>query len=200
MTIELIESEASGYIEPECLDLREIIARVAEVARGRSRYDTKVQCILPHDPVWIDDHPEAALRLCLNLALNAVDATPGGEVTLSVSGHTDATAEVDLIAGKLPQPPFVMLDVADDGPGIPDELRARIWERGVSTKGPHGSGEGLAIVRRLVEEAGAGIALCSDVDGRTTFRVYWPASVASALDTSTTSSCQSMAQSTGSGS
>ena len=121
MTIELIESEASGYIEPECLDLREIIARVAEVARGRSRYDTKVQCILPHDPVWIDDHPEAALRLCLNLALNAVDATPGGEVTLSVSGHTDATAEVDLIAGKLPQPPFVMLDVADDGPGIPDE-------------------------------------------------------------------------------
>jgi signal transduction histidine kinase len=174
ITIELIESEASESVETKSFDLRTVLERVAEVARGRARQGARVQCVLPPDPVWIDGHPEVLLRLCLNLALNAVDASPDGEIALSVSSHADAPAAAGLVAGKLPNPPWVLLEVADDGPGIPEELRTRVWDRGVTTKGTNGSGEGLALVRRLVEQSGAGVAVCSNPAGGTAFQVYWP--------------------------
>jgi len=182
LTVELIESERGRCDEPECFDLRMILERVAEVVRGRGA-GTQVYCTLPQAPILIDGYPETLLRLCLNLALNAVDASPGGEVTLSVSSQGEAPSAADLVAGSLPQTPWVMLEVADDGPGIPKKLRDRIWDRGVTTKGTNGSGEGLALVRRLAEEAGAGIALSPDPIGRTSFRVYWPASDAGIQDT-----------------
>lgn len=175
LTFELIESKWAGSGEPERFDLQMVIEHVAEVAHGRAGQGARIRCVLPPNSVWIEGYPETLISLCLNLVLNAVDASPGGAVTLSVSSHAEAPPMADLVAGKLPQTPWVMLDVADDGPGIPAELRDRIWDRGVTTKGTNGSGEGLALVRRLVEEARAGIALGSDHAGRTSFRVCWPA-------------------------
>lgn len=175
MTIDLIESEGPVYFGPDCLDIRVVIERVAEVARGRGGPGVEVHCILPEHPVWIEDEPEALMRLCLNLALNAVDASPEGEVILSLSSHADAPEMDDLVAGNVPPRPWVMLEIIDDGPGIPVEFKDRIWERGFTTKQRNGSGEGLALVRRLTEAAGAGITLGCDSAGRTCFRVYWPA-------------------------
>lgn len=175
MTIDLIESEASVYYGPDFLDIRVVIERVAEVARGRGGPQVEVRCVLPDHPVWIEDKPDTLMRLCLNLALNAVDASPEGEIILLISSHVDAPEMADLVAGNVPVGPCVLLEVIDDGPGIPAELRDHIWERGVSTKHMNGSGEGLALVRRLAEAAGAGITLDCDSPGRTCFRVYWPA-------------------------
>lgn len=180
LTIELIEREASGSDDPDVFDLRALIVRVAKVARGRAKQSVQVRCVLPDDPVWIEGRADALLRICLNLALNAVDASPEGKVTLSVSVQADAPAAVDLAAGKLPQPSWVLLDVTDSGPGVPDDLRTAIWDSGVTSKGTNGSGVGLALVRRLIEDAGAGIALQSKPSGGSVFRVYWPAAAIAA--------------------
>lgn len=68
----------------------------------------------------------------------------------------------------------VLIEVSDDGPGIPDEVRDRIWDPFFTTKPPGlGSGLGLSIVRRIVSEHHGSIVVDSSA-GATTFRVRLP--------------------------
>ncbi|MEA3246438.1 MAG: HAMP domain-containing sensor histidine kinase, partial [Gemmatimonadota bacterium] len=77
-----------------------------------------------------------------SLVKNAIDALSGrgGTITLSASLGPGGGA---------------VLRVADDGPGIPDELRRKVFAAGFSTK-ESGWGIGLALARRIVEEAHRG--------------------------------------------
>ena len=59
-------------------------------------------------------------------------------------------------------PPEYRLVVEDDGPGIPEELRPRVFEPFFTTRSD-GTGLGLAIARRLVADVGGRIALESEV-------------------------------------
>jgi signal transduction histidine kinase len=94
-----------------------------------------------------------------NLIENALDAAPvGGRVTVSARGKGNA----------------VTVSIEDDGPGVPDDLRARIFEPFFTTK-PVGSGAGLGldIVQRIVDDHRGEIALESR-PGRTVFTVTLP--------------------------
>jgi signal transduction histidine kinase len=95
-----------------------------------------------------------------NLVDNALDAVPdGGRVTVT------ARAEG----------PKVVVRVADDGPGIPAEVRSRIFDPFFTTKPVgQGTGLGLDIVRRLLERNDGSIEVQSE-PGRTEFRVTLPA-------------------------
>jgi signal transduction histidine kinase len=69
----------------------------------------------------------------------------------------------------------VVVEVADDGPGVPAELRDRIWEPFFTTKAVgQGTGLGLDIARRLIEQHGGELTL-SSVPGNTRFRARLPA-------------------------
>jgi len=94
-----------------------------------------------------------------NLIDNAIDAAPE-------SGHVDVSAAND--NGS------VVVRVVDDGPGVPDTLRAQIFDPFFTTK-PQGQGTGLGldIAQRLVREHGGVIELDSR-PGRTEFRVILP--------------------------
>ncbi len=87
-------------------------------------------------------------RLVLNLMENAIRHTPPG---------TRIRAAVDRVEGE------VRLTVEDDGPGIPAELRARVFERFVRGSGDRGgsSGLGLSIVRAVTESHGGQVTLVS---------------------------------------
>ena len=61
--------------------------------------------------------------------------------------------------------PTVVVDVADDGPGMPPELSDRIFNPFFTTK-PQGSGLGLAIVRKIVDAHDGRIDVSSDAGGR----------------------------------
>lgn len=99
------------------------------------------------------------VQVLLNLGTNALEAAdPGGTVTLSARRGAGAQ---------------VVLEVADTGPGIPQEVQARIWEPFFTTKA-EGTGLGLAIVRSLVEEMGGTIQVESGSGRGTVFRVSVP--------------------------
>ena len=70
-----------------------------------------------------------------------------------------------------------VIDVRDDGPGIPESMQARAFRlfQTVASSGRNNSGLGLAVAKRLVEAHGGNIELMSD-DGQRGchFRVYWP--------------------------
>jgi signal transduction histidine kinase len=63
--------------------------------------------------------------------------------------------------------------VADDGPGIPRDLRARIFEPGFSTK-ESGWGIGLALAKRIIEENHRGRLVLAHADRGATFDVILP--------------------------
>lgn len=110
-------------------------------------------------PVFIDADPVELEQVIFNLLRNAIDASDGARVTVRT-----------LIADQM-----AVLEITDSGPGVPPELRARIFEPFVTGK-PDGTGLGLALCERLVEEMGGGIVLVPQAP-ETTFRLSVPLSV-----------------------
>lgn len=84
----------------------------------------------------------------VNLLRNAAQARPGGPVVIRVVGGVKNGAEV-----------FIAVD--DDGPGVPPEHRTNVFEPGFSLR-PEGTGQGLALVREVVETEMAGRAICEE--------------------------------------
>jgi signal transduction histidine kinase len=101
--------------------------------------------------------------------LNAVQAA-GGKVHITVEGRR-ARAEELPRGAKIERP--VLLRVADDGPGIPAELRERLFDPFVTGR-VGGSGLGLAIVQRAVQ-AHRGMIFVESQSGRgSTFTILLP--------------------------
>ncbi len=119
----------------------------------------------------LDGDGDLLHRVIANLVLNAVQAARGKAVHVIVSvGDTDGG--VDFPHGHLDH--AVRVEVRDDGPGIPDEIRKRLFQPFVSAR-PGGSGLGLAIVQRAVE-AHRGLVLVDSKPGAgTAFTVLLPA-------------------------
>src|SRR5439155_1388774 len=109
-------------------------------------------------------------RVVSNLVLNAVQAAgKGARVTV----RTGRPAPQELPRGAGIENP-VALAVSDNGPGIPENLRARLFDPFVTGR-VGGTGLGLAIVQRAVE-AHRGLVLVDSTEGKgTTFTVYFPA-------------------------
>jgi two-component system NtrC family sensor kinase len=150
----------------EC-DLHDIIGRaVALVERlvgfRRVRIERRFDPSLPR--VLADSGQ--LQQVFLNLLTNAAEAMPdGGTITLATRP----------VAGGL-----VEASVADTGPGIPPEIRERIFEPFFSTKRsaaghPSGQGLGLAVSWSIVERHRGKMSVESVVGGGTTFRVVFPA-------------------------
>ena len=98
---------------------------------------------------------ESLLRqVLLNVILNAVQAQPsGGSVRVTAAGG-------DVVA----------IDVEDDGPGVPERLRASLFDAYVTGRAD-GTGLGLAIAARLMESMGGSLELVRTGDAGSTFRV-----------------------------
>jgi signal transduction histidine kinase len=106
----------------------------------------------------------ATEQILLNLLVNARDAMPdGGEITVTVDrGQWEGRATA-------------VLAVSDGGPGIPEDIRDKIFQPFFSTKTPgEGTGLGLATIASLCRDLGGHVELVTSSDG-TTFTVSLPA-------------------------
>ena len=101
-------------------------------------------------------------QILLNLLVNARDAQPaGGRIVVRTVGSNQGR---------------VVLEVEDNGPGVPPEIRDSIFETFFTTKSEgKGSGLGLSTVQLLVSKAGGDVALRSSSKGAC-FRIELPAS------------------------
>ncbi|MBF0310198.1 MAG: PAS domain-containing protein [Magnetococcales bacterium] len=107
------------------------------------------------------------VQVFLNLVHNAREACgPHGEVRLM----TRISERIRLEQGR--RSLHVMVEVRDSGPGIPDELRHRIFVPFVSTK-PKGMGLGLSISQKIIHSH-AGLIELDSQPGQTVFRVLLP--------------------------
>ncbi len=110
-------------------------------------------------------------QVFLNLILNAVQAMPGGgQVTLQTILRDGHRGDVD---GFRRRGPGVEVAITDTGPGIPPNILPDIFTPFVSTK-RRGTGLGLSVSRRIVEDHGGWIEAESPTGGGATFRVFLP--------------------------
>lgn len=105
---------------------------------------------------------EMLRRAVLNLTLNALDAMPDGGRLVITSASTPWGLE---------------LEIADTGPGLPDEVRNRAFEPFFTTK-QGGTGLGLAIVYRIAEVHGGSVTAMNCPDGGAAFTLRLPHPVA----------------------
>ncbi len=146
----------------------EMMTVVLEVYQQARTIADGVQVALGHEDIGlVAGDPDRLKETLLNLTDNAVKYTPeGGKVTLSL--YADG--------------PWVRVEVADTGPGIPPEHLPHIFERFYRAPGikarpgrPGGTGLGLPIARWIVESHGGRLTVDSKVGQGTTFTVWLPA-------------------------
>ncbi len=149
----------------ETVDVGQVVRDAVELTQTRWRDDTQsrgldVRVVTTLDSVPAVDGHAAELRESLtNLILNAVDALPhGGTISITTRQAGDA----------------VEVSVADDGVGMSDAVRRRIFEPFFSTKGPQGTGLGLAMVYGIVSRHGGQVVVDSTEGAGSTFTIRLP--------------------------
>jgi two-component system NtrC family sensor kinase len=143
----------------EAEDVAAIVMEVVAFARPEielARCTVLLEVDEPLPPALFD---EAQLRQALlNLLRNAREAMPNG-------GRIDVRVAAEGMS--------VVIEVADRGGGIPEPIRARVFDPFFSTKG-EGTGLGLAITRHIVESHGGSVTCDPREGGGTRFRIALP--------------------------
>ncbi|HWB12917.1 MAG TPA: ATP-binding protein [Pirellulales bacterium] len=165
------------------LDLRQLARQTVELVSARSEQQhVSLICQLPDEAAMVEVDGVQIRQVLLNLLFNALDAlSVGGAVRITILPRTqrqflaDDTSEHDLPALPAAEDgdhdDGYVLRVADNGPGLPTELGNRIFEPFVSTK-ETGTGLGLPICRRIIEDHGGEIKARQGPDGGAEF-VFW---------------------------
>jgi signal transduction histidine kinase len=171
IVVEVLEFVRPIQLQVERAALNEVLKDSITLAEGKMRRGAVSinTAIEPEVPELLAD-PHQLRQLFSNLLANAFEAL-GGE------GHVDIRAwllpgEEDSV-GVDPQPPQVVVEVRDSGPGIAPEDMERIFSPFFSTK-PQGTGLGLAIVRNVVDAHDGRIDATSAPGRGTTFKVTLP--------------------------
>ncbi|WP_443033964.1 sensor histidine kinase [Streptomyces sp. CA2R106] len=180
----LARLDAGRPVDRTDTDLSPLVVDAVSDARAAGR-DHIWRLELPDEPATVYGDAPRLQQVLANLLANARNHTPPG---------TTVTARVrcrpaDSVARR---PAHVLLQIEDDGPGIPEKLRRHVFERfargdASRSRGAGSTGLGLAIVHSVVAAHGGSVDVAS-VPGRTVFTVLLPARAGTGVTHVTTAS------------
>jgi signal transduction histidine kinase len=159
----LARADAGRVSARRSCDLAEVAGNAAaEVAPVLGDRELKIE---NDHPLQVDGNADELHRMVLNLLDNAARHTPPG-ARIELRLHSEGGDAV--------------VEVADDGPGIPAQIRTQVFDRFVRGEGPAdtavgpGSGLGLAIVRAVATAHGGTVEIAESENGGALFRVRIP--------------------------
>jgi signal transduction histidine kinase len=165
-----IQQLVTDYLEHEkAQSMRVQPVDLADAARGlRTLMDellnesrTELVVIEPPKPVIVTADPHALRQVLMNLVINAEQAMrgiqPQPRITLRIGGAEG----------------YGVIDITDNGPGIPPEMRDRLFKPFQTSKAD-GHGIGLALVKRFVDNFGGSVGVESEQGRGTTFHLKLP--------------------------
>ncbi len=162
----LVEPETKkSHFRPELVDVNGLIFDLTRLTdQAFLTHQVRLRTELSHaiEPIVADR--DRLKQILINLLKNAAEAMPqGGQITIS-------TTDDVVFEGK----PSVQIAIEDKGPGIPDAVKARMFQPGLTTKRGDHAGLGLSIVQGLVREIRGNIEYQSSPEFGTAFRIYLP--------------------------
>jgi len=159
LDVDKLEAGTIG-LQMERLDLSKLVRGTVELNAGYAvEHDVSIEMAdSPPNVMVLGDHMRLT-QVMANLLSNAAKFSPkGGNITVSLSQNDE----------------LVTVNVSDQGPGVPTELRDSVFEKfvrgeNIDSRNQGGTGLGLNISKSLIEQHGGTIGFYSETEGRTTF-------------------------------
>lgn len=178
MVQQMLRFAGRGDAGTTTAEVGEVIVEMLRLLRSSLKANvtclTDIEAGLP--PVGVD--PTSVRQIVMNLVVNAAEAIGEAEGRIVVGAHRvyadRRTLRSCYGAGNARAGEFVIIEVADTGPGMDRATRAHLFDPFFSTKFA-GRGLGLASVLGIVRASGGGIQLRSRVGHGSVFRVFLPA-------------------------
>ena len=175
LTRQLLAYGRKQFLQPETLDLNQVITSMEGMFRHLMGGDVDVRIVLAEGLRAVKADAGQIEQVIMNLAMNARDAMPnGGKLTLE-------TANVSFDQERVGRDPelkpgdYVMLAITDTGAGMSAEVKARAFEPFFTTKGVgQGTGLGLSTCYGIIKQSGGHISVDSEPGRGTTFKIYLP--------------------------
>ena len=165
LTRQLLDFARPKPLQVETIDLAAMLLEARQPLTALLRDDLELVVVGTQQTMPVRGNRSQLMQVLRNLVTNARDAMPhGGRITLALQESKDAAGE-----------PLVELAVSDQGLGMDDDLRARIFEPLFTTKHPgRGTGLGLSICYGIVTHLGGDISVTSKKGRGSTFLVTLP--------------------------
>jgi signal transduction histidine kinase len=163
LTLNMLAYSKQRALEIDLIGLHELIHEVQELIQPQcDRKRTGLILDLAEDMPPIPADANALHQALMNVLTNAVEAVP------------EKKGIITLTTRYVPQKHEAQIVVADNGPGIAPEYREQIFEAFMSTKGQRGTGLGLAVTRKIIQEHGGRIDLAPINEKGTTVIITLP--------------------------
>jgi len=157
----LVDFSRPVELQLEEQDLRHVVASVLQLASAEfATHNVQVSSLLPADPVMAKIDADLMKQALLNVVINGAQSmADGGKLEVRLGGDSRAAS----------------ISVRDEGEGIPDDVRGKIFDLYFTTK-REGSGIGLAMTYRILQLHNGGVDVQSQPGGGTTFVLRLPLS------------------------
>lgn len=182
LTLNMLAFSRQRQIELELTPVGKLIEDCAELMEGQC--NTKGVALLVDTEADLPPVPmDAPLmhQAIMNLLTNAVEAAPHGRGAITIRANYFGANQRGEGA-----PAALEIAVIDNGPGISKERMSRLFEPFNTTKGTRGTGLGLAVTKRVVEEHRGRIRVESTEGQGATFRIILPGDSGTMIDPSET--------------
>jgi signal transduction histidine kinase len=152
-------------ISPEPTHLDQVIQHAVEAVKVRPEFRNCAITVNSDGQLEGEFDPRKLERAFFNLILNACEATGGAESIVNVEIHADKDS--------------FDIRVTDHGPGVPENIREKLFDPFVSSGKPNGTGLGLAIVSKIISDHGGSVSIERTSQDGTVMLVKLPRAAAS---------------------
>lgn len=177
LTVDVTQYSREKPLELARVDLRRLLDSSLELVADRiAEKQTPVERDYGAEPLEGRLDADQLRQVFVNLVANAVDASPASAPLRITARRTEDRPPAPHARGDGASParvPHARVTIADRGPGMDEQTRARLFEPFFTTK-KRGTGLGLAIARKIVEQHGGAISVESTPGEGTSFHVDLP--------------------------
>ena len=163
LVFDLLSYSKKRAPEYESADLNEICRDLAGLAEARAQKSDVTVTFMPDETLgMVEIDSKGVRRAVLNLLMNAVDACAKNKGTVTLETKKNASQD------------HIGIFIKDTGCGMPEEVMNKLFTVFFSTKGSKGTGLGLTVSKKLIEEHGGRLEVESQEGIGTTFSIFLP--------------------------
>ena len=178
LTQALLTFSRKQVLCPKVLDLNTVVSQQLEMLKRLIPENIELKFVPSSSRDQVKADPSQMEQIIMNLVINARDAMPGGGSVVIEVGRATFDPATEVVHETAGPGNYVMLSVRDNGCGMNNETKSHLFEPFYTTKEQgKGTGLGLATVFGIVKQNLGHIAVQSELNQGTTFKIYLPRTI-----------------------